>query len=98
MNVSEELDTIANTEENAKGENQTNSNITRKERNKLCRLPLARVKHIMKMDPECSIISQDAVVLVTKATVSVLLKSYAIIHQQFSSSGTLCRTVRKRSS
>lgn len=32
------------------------------------KLPLARVRHIMRMDPECQIISQDAVLVVTKAT------------------------------
>ncbi|XP_026751466.1 DNA polymerase epsilon subunit 4 [Galleria mellonella] len=32
------------------------------------RLPMARVKNIMKMDPDVSIVSSDAVFLVTKAT------------------------------
>ena len=34
------------------------------------RLPIARIKNIMKMDPDVSIVSGDAVFLVTKATVS----------------------------
>jgi len=37
-------------------------------RKRVLRLPLARIKHIMKMDPEVKIISQDTVFLVTKAT------------------------------
>lgn len=38
------------------------------EKKRLVKLPLARVKHIMKMDADCSVISSDAVFLVTKAT------------------------------
>lgn len=34
------------------------------------RLPMARIKNIMKMDPDVSVVSGDAVFLVTKATVS----------------------------
>lgn len=34
------------------------------------RLPIARIKNIMKMDPDVSVVSGDAVFLVTKATVS----------------------------
>lgn len=41
-----------------------------KDKNKVIRLPLTRVKSIMKFDPDCSIISRDAIILVTKATVS----------------------------
>lgn len=44
---------------------------TRKEKttdNRFLRLPLARIKHIMKVDPDVSIISQECAVLVTKAT------------------------------
>ena len=40
------------------------------ERQRNFRLPLARVKTIMKMDPDCHLISQDACIIVTKATVS----------------------------
>ncbi|XP_045474305.1 DNA polymerase epsilon subunit 4 [Harmonia axyridis] len=32
------------------------------------RLPLARIKQIMKFDPDCSLISRDAIMLVSKAT------------------------------
>lgn len=35
------------------------------------RLPIARIKNIMKMDPDVSVVSGDAVFLVTKATVSM---------------------------
>lgn len=34
------------------------------------RLPIARIKNIMKQDPDVSVISADAAFLVTKATVS----------------------------
>lgn len=34
------------------------------------RLPLARIKSIMKMDPDVSLVNAEAVFLVTKATVS----------------------------
>lgn len=38
------------------------------------RLAMARIKNIMKMDPDVSVVSGDAVFLVTKATVSILTK------------------------
>lgn len=34
------------------------------------RLPMARIKNMMKMDPDVSVVSGEAVFLVTKATVS----------------------------
>jgi DNA polymerase epsilon subunit 4 len=37
---------------------------------RILRLPLARVKHIMKMDPDVHFASQEAVFLITKSTVS----------------------------
>lgn len=40
-----------------------------KEKNKFLRLPLTRVKNIMKFDTDCTLVSQEAVVLVAKATV-----------------------------
>lgn len=39
------------------------------EKQKLVRLPLARFKHLIKMDPDCGIVSQDSVFLIAKATV-----------------------------
>ncbi|ENN75420.1 hypothetical protein YQE_07971, partial [Dendroctonus ponderosae] len=33
------------------------------------KLPISKIKHIMKMDPDVTIIQQDAVFLVCKATV-----------------------------
>ncbi|XP_018569466.1 DNA polymerase epsilon subunit 4 [Anoplophora glabripennis] len=38
------------------------------QKHKFLRLPLARVKTIMKKDTDCALLSQDAVFLVTKAT------------------------------
>lgn len=44
------------------------------EKQKFFVLPLSRVKHMMKIDPDgCDIFSNDSVVLVTKATVSSLI-------------------------
>jgi len=39
---------------------------------KILRLPFSRVKHIMKIDPDVHLASQEAVFLITKSTVSVL--------------------------
>lgn len=36
---------------------------------KLIRLPLTRIKHIMKSDPDVTLSSQEAVVMLAKATV-----------------------------
>jgi hypothetical protein len=38
---------------------------------KVLRLPFSRVKHIMKIDPDVNLASQEAVFLITKSTVSV---------------------------
>lgn len=73
--VSESLNTsdIFNTEQintNELEENTPQDSSNQKQKN--LRLPFARIKHIMKLDPDCTIISQDSLFLVTKATVSVL--------------------------
>lgn len=39
---------------------------------KILKLPMGRIKKIMKMDPDVSLASQEAVFLITKATVSNL--------------------------
>jgi DNA polymerase epsilon subunit 4 len=38
---------------------------------KILRLPFSRVKHIMKIDPDVHLASQEAVFLITKSTVSI---------------------------
>lgn len=40
------------------------------DRKKLLDLPLSKVKSIMKLDPDCHLISKDALFITTKATVS----------------------------
>lgn len=60
-------------------ENETNdeSKESPNQKLRLVRLPLARIKTIMKLDPDCAMISQDSAFLVTKATVSL---NILIIH------------------
>lgn len=49
------------------------------EKQRLVRLPLARVKNLIKMDPDCGIVSQDAVFLVTKATVNIFFCYFKLL-------------------
>ncbi|XP_056635019.1 DNA polymerase epsilon subunit 4 isoform X1 [Diorhabda sublineata] len=49
-------------------DNVTSTTDNTVQRTRMLRLPLARIKNIMKLDPSSSIISQDAIFLVTKAT------------------------------
>lgn len=42
------------------------------QKQRFIRLPLSRIKTIMKLDPDCVLVSQDSAFLVTKATVSSL--------------------------
>ena len=39
---------------------------------RLLKLPLTRIKSIIKLDPDVTLVSNDAVVLIAKATVSYL--------------------------
>lgn len=56
-------------------EKQTDLVIEKKtpQRNEITRtkLPIARIRNIMRMDPDVSMVQSDAVFLVTKATVSI---------------------------
>ncbi|XP_030039903.2 DNA polymerase epsilon subunit 4-like [Manduca sexta] len=59
----EQSSEILNTEEQVAEKNAQRSEVIRS-----TRLPMARIKNIMKMDPDVSVVSSDAVFLVTKAT------------------------------
>lgn len=39
---------------------------------KLVRFPITRIKHLVKMDPDVNLCSQDALFIITKATVIIL--------------------------
>ncbi|XP_028162371.1 DNA polymerase epsilon subunit 4 [Ostrinia furnacalis] len=57
-----------NSEEPLLTEKKTTNSVNKSEVIRTTRLPMARIKNIMKMDPDVSVISGDAVFLVTKAT------------------------------
>ena len=59
-----EVDVSAENVENVDPE-QTESDKTER----LIKLPITRIKHIMKMDPDVNLASQDAVILIAKAAV-----------------------------
>lgn len=61
---------------------------------KLIKLPLARIRHIMKMDPEVHIASQEAVFLITKAT-ELFIQSFAKESYVFTAHAKK-KTVQKR--
>jgi len=56
------------------GDLMENENVNPEEEKseKLLKLPLARVKHLIKMDPDVHLASQEAVFLIAKATVSFI--------------------------
>ena len=47
----------------------TAENVDTEKTVKLIQLPLTRIKHIMKMDPDVNLASQESVVLLAKAAV-----------------------------
>lgn len=61
---------------------------------RLCQLPLSRIKGIMKLDPELSLISSDSVFVMTKAT-ELFIKSLARESFVFAEQGKK-RTVQKK--
>ncbi|XP_069703283.1 DNA polymerase epsilon subunit 4-like [Periplaneta americana] len=61
---------------------------------KLLRLPLSRVKHIMKMDPDVHLASQEAVFLIAKST-ELFIESLAKEAYMHTSQGKR-RTLQKK--
>ncbi|XP_015171336.1 PREDICTED: DNA polymerase epsilon subunit 4-like [Polistes dominula] len=49
-------------------ETDTNLQVDDEQREKLVRIPIGRVKNIMKMDPEVHFVNQEAVFLIAKST------------------------------
>ena len=59
---------------------------------KIVRFPVTRIKHLVKMDPDVNLCSQEALFLITKTTVSQLLHTICLNTSQIISlcSGVLC--------
>lgn len=79
MNVEQSpIEKKDNTEENISQSNESDvhetppikDDKTEDEEDSLLRIPLARVKKIMKQDPDVKLIANDSCFLITKATVS----------------------------
>ncbi|XP_015601388.1 DNA polymerase epsilon subunit 4 [Cephus cinctus] len=57
--------------ENSQDSQEETENISHgdeEQKEKLVRLPLGRVRHIMKMDPDVNLVNQEAIFLITKST------------------------------
>ena len=66
---------IKDSEEQNNLEKKT-QNVNKVEVIRSTKLPIARIKNIMKMDPDVNIVNAEAVFLVTKATVSSSVNHY----------------------
>lgn len=49
-------------------QDETENTPQEEQRDKLVKLPLGRVKHIVKMDPDVNLVTQDAIFLIAKST------------------------------
>ena len=49
-------------------DDSTNTELEKSER--IVQLPLSRIKHMVKLDPDVTLVSQDAILLIARATVS----------------------------
>ena len=70
-----EVDSVSmeeTTEEN--DQQETTQDIDSEKSERTNRLPFTRIKHLIKLDPDVNLASQDAVVLIAKAAVSLLLR------------------------
>ncbi|XP_034182881.1 DNA polymerase epsilon subunit 4 isoform X2 [Osmia lignaria lignaria] len=56
---------------------ENNMRTDEEQKEKLVRLPLGRIKTIIKMDPEVNMINQEAVFLIAKSTILELMSSNA---------------------
>ncbi|KAJ8917774.1 hypothetical protein NQ315_010680 [Exocentrus adspersus] len=63
-----EVNTVSEFESADANETLNKNTESLNQRHKFLRLPLSRVKAMMKKDPDCDLLSQDAVFLTTKAT------------------------------
>lgn len=68
--------------------------IVEKAEERLCQLPLSRIKGIMKLDPELNLVSSDSVFVMTKAT-ELFIKSLARESFVFAEQGKK-KTVQKK--
>ena len=48
-------------------DDSTNTELEKSER--IVKLPLSRIKHMVKLDPDVTLVSQDAILLIARATV-----------------------------
>ena len=48
-----------------------NTNTESEKTERIVKLPLSRIKHMVKLDPDVTLASQDAVLMIAKATVSL---------------------------
>ncbi|XP_054260362.1 DNA polymerase epsilon subunit 4 [Macrosteles quadrilineatus] len=83
--------TEANTENQDESHGDTN---TEEKAERLTKLPMSRIKHIMKMDPEVSLASQDAVFLISKAT-ELFIQTLAKEAQSFTAQSKK-KTIQKK--
>lgn len=73
MSGAGELNESHTNEENVRGDLQETDNALpagEEQREKLSRLPLGRIKTIIKMDPEVTLVNQEAVFLTAKSVVN----------------------------
>ncbi|KAF5306968.1 hypothetical protein FQR65_LT07190 [Abscondita terminalis] len=68
VNTTMNSESIETTEEISDAPETSPEKKQQPQQKKFVRVPLARIKYIMKLDPECQKISQDSVYLVAKAT------------------------------
>lgn len=73
LQINDENELTESMENGPTEENSVKESPNQKQR--LIRLPLSRIKTIMKLDPDCALVSQDSAFLITKATVSIALFS-----------------------